>query len=282
LYWKTLPREEREVWEAKALVAQAEHRKRYPDWRFRPGANALAKLKTKDGGGGGGGGGGGNGFDHGGNHRKKSSQRKPKDENAQEKGRIKEERCVKIAHLLTEGKKGPDLAAAVREWESDERSKSRRKAQKEEEGQITLDVLIEPASEKPLPDQHNPPNKDVTRSSTIPRSRTPNASLEAHAQFKVPLTSMFRRSLSAPAPTSNSRSPCPDSQDSFDSCLSPSSITSNYPEEAEDIHHHSCSGAGLDMIKQQNDYGLHPLTVSPMSIPVNASPDTVSRSLFFN
>src|ERR1700734_3682166 len=49
MYWKTLPREEREVWEAKALVAQAEHRKRYPDWRFRPGANALAKLKVKDG-----------------------------------------------------------------------------------------------------------------------------------------------------------------------------------------------------------------------------------------
>jgi len=31
-YWKTLPREEREIWEAKALVAQAKHRKRYPGW----------------------------------------------------------------------------------------------------------------------------------------------------------------------------------------------------------------------------------------------------------
>ncbi|KAF8879400.1 hypothetical protein BD779DRAFT_1155694 [Infundibulicybe gibba] len=50
MYWKTLPREEREKWEAKAVVAQAEHRRRYPDWRFRPGANAMAKLKVKDGG----------------------------------------------------------------------------------------------------------------------------------------------------------------------------------------------------------------------------------------
>ncbi|KAL0960284.1 hypothetical protein HGRIS_011911 [Hohenbuehelia grisea] len=68
MYWKTLPPEERAEWEAKALAAQAEHRRRYPDWRFRPGANALAKLKVKDGGGGGsrrkrdpGGGGGGGG-----------------------------------------------------------------------------------------------------------------------------------------------------------------------------------------------------------------------------
>ncbi|KAF9491193.1 hypothetical protein BDN71DRAFT_1453314 [Pleurotus eryngii] len=53
MYWKTLPKEEREQWEQKAVDAQAEHRKRYPDWRFRPGANAMAKLKIKDGGGGG-------------------------------------------------------------------------------------------------------------------------------------------------------------------------------------------------------------------------------------
>src|SRR3954453_23420081 len=98
MYWKTLPREEREVWEAKALVAQAEHRKRYPDWRFRPGANALAKLKIKDGG--------------GGNHRKRPGQsRKKKDDDAKRKGRMKEERCAKIADLRVEGKKGLDLAA---------------------------------------------------------------------------------------------------------------------------------------------------------------------------
>lgn len=28
------------------MLAQAEHRARYPDWRFRPGANALAKLRA--------------------------------------------------------------------------------------------------------------------------------------------------------------------------------------------------------------------------------------------
>ncbi|KLO08422.1 hypothetical protein SCHPADRAFT_835366, partial [Schizopora paradoxa] len=34
--WRALPASEREVWERKALAAQAEHRKKYPDWRFRP------------------------------------------------------------------------------------------------------------------------------------------------------------------------------------------------------------------------------------------------------
>ncbi|KAJ7737773.1 hypothetical protein DFH07DRAFT_92698 [Mycena maculata] len=36
-YWHALPPEERARWEDKARAAQAEHRRRYPDWRFRPG-----------------------------------------------------------------------------------------------------------------------------------------------------------------------------------------------------------------------------------------------------
>ncbi|KIM35035.1 hypothetical protein M413DRAFT_449918 [Hebeloma cylindrosporum] len=51
LCWRQLAPEEREKWEAKAIVAQAEHRAHYPDWRFRPGANALVKSKVKDEGG---------------------------------------------------------------------------------------------------------------------------------------------------------------------------------------------------------------------------------------
>lgn len=50
MYWKSLSREERESLEAKAVIAQAEHRNKYPDWRFRPGANAMANLTIKDGG----------------------------------------------------------------------------------------------------------------------------------------------------------------------------------------------------------------------------------------
>ncbi|KAJ7202258.1 hypothetical protein B0H12DRAFT_1036018, partial [Mycena haematopus] len=35
-YWHALPSSERARWEDKARAAQAEHRRRYPDWRFRP------------------------------------------------------------------------------------------------------------------------------------------------------------------------------------------------------------------------------------------------------
>src|SRR6266436_4400848 len=50
IVWKSLAPAERQLWEKRAVQAQAEHRARYPDWRFRPGTNvdAIAKRKTKD------------------------------------------------------------------------------------------------------------------------------------------------------------------------------------------------------------------------------------------
>ncbi|KAJ7157531.1 high mobility group box domain-containing protein [Mycena crocata] len=42
-YWHALPATERARWEDKARAAQAEHRRRYPDWRFRPG-NGKVRL----------------------------------------------------------------------------------------------------------------------------------------------------------------------------------------------------------------------------------------------
>ncbi|TFK33667.1 high mobility group box domain-containing protein, partial [Crucibulum laeve] len=36
MYWRSLSDAERQSWEDKAKLAQIEHRRRYPDWRFRP------------------------------------------------------------------------------------------------------------------------------------------------------------------------------------------------------------------------------------------------------
>jgi hypothetical protein len=176
MLWKTLPREEREIWEAKALVAQAEHRKRYPDWRFRPGANALAKLKVKDGGG-------------AGNHRKRAIQvRKTKDDDAQEKGRIKEERCAKIADLLVEGKKGLDLAKAVREWEGDSKGESKKVPTRDAQIKQAEAAPAAPIRAKTAP---------IPLNNSCQRCQTPDGAY--NQRHKIPLTSMFRRSLSAPA-----------------------------------------------------------------------------------
>ncbi|KAJ7111793.1 high mobility group box domain-containing protein [Mycena epipterygia] len=43
-YWHALPPAERARWEDKARAAQAEHRRRYPDWRFRPGNGKVCKA----------------------------------------------------------------------------------------------------------------------------------------------------------------------------------------------------------------------------------------------
>jgi hypothetical protein len=101
LTWQNMPHEERQFWHGKAKVAQAEHKRKFPDYAFRP-----SHVKAKGGGGGGGGIGGGGG---GGTNAEKRKVREvgPKDM----------KRCAKIAQLLIEGKKGADLQAAVEEFD---------------------------------------------------------------------------------------------------------------------------------------------------------------------
>ncbi|KDQ31683.1 hypothetical protein PLEOSDRAFT_1088079 [Pleurotus ostreatus PC15] len=79
--WRALPLDEKRVWEVKAKHAKAEHKARYPNYRFRPVHN-----KNKD-------------------KKKDKAQTTPDDER----------RCEEVAQLLLEGKKGDDLAAAVRD-----------------------------------------------------------------------------------------------------------------------------------------------------------------------
>ncbi|KAF8638689.1 hypothetical protein AX17_002011 [Amanita inopinata Kibby_2008] len=146
-YWKALPREEREKWELEAVAAQAEHRRKYPDWRFRPGANAaISKPRTRDGG-------TAAARKRTARNRVKggaSDEQQPQDRSGdsayydmpehgqgrvRDKGKGKgkaravkersseeeEERLAKIANLLVQGKKGRELEIAVEEWEDDRR-----------------------------------------------------------------------------------------------------------------------------------------------------------------
>ena len=83
--WQNMPHEERQFWHSKAKIAQAEHKRKHPHYAFRPshvkGKSATEKRKVREVG--------------------------PKDM----------KRCAKIAQLLVEGKKGPDLQAAVEEFD---------------------------------------------------------------------------------------------------------------------------------------------------------------------
>ncbi|KDR69811.1 hypothetical protein GALMADRAFT_255628 [Galerina marginata CBS 339.88] len=247
LCWKQLSPEEREKWEAKAVLAQTEHRAHYPDWRFRPGANAMAKLKVKDGGG-------------PVPTRRRSARSRTKDPpttgdggeddfvvsdakgKAKERGKgktksthllsLEETRCAKIAGFVAEGIKGDELEVAVKEWEGDHRvPKPTPKATKAKGrgGQGTSSHArsrsdVSSAAPSASRSTKHAPSEDTTLTVTH-ISRTPSLDSSSKADSPdnrhdialsadpsaspalpdVPLTHMFKRSLSAPA--SNKRLP---------------------------------------------------------------------------
>lgn len=86
LTWQGLPEEERKVWHAKAKEAQDEHKRKFPQYAFRP-------LQTKNKG--------------GTTEKRKVREVEPKDH----------KRCAKIAQLLVEGKKGRELNAEIQEFD---------------------------------------------------------------------------------------------------------------------------------------------------------------------
>jgi hypothetical protein len=85
LTWQNLPEDERQVWHGKAKAALDEHKRKFPQYAFRP---LHSKAK-------------------GGTEKRKVREVGPKD--------LK--RCAKIAELLVEGKKGQELDAAIQEFD---------------------------------------------------------------------------------------------------------------------------------------------------------------------
>ncbi|THU93223.1 hypothetical protein K435DRAFT_197172 [Dendrothele bispora CBS 962.96] len=83
LTWQNLPEEEKMVWHAKARVKLDEHKRKFPEYTFRP-------LHSKA----------------------KNEKRK-----VREVGRKDLKRCAKIAELLVEGKKGEELDMAIQEFD---------------------------------------------------------------------------------------------------------------------------------------------------------------------
>jgi len=85
LTWKNLPNDERLFWHAKAKAALDEHKRKFPQYAFRP-----SQTRNK-----------------GAAEKRKVREVGPKDH----------KRCAKIAELLVEGKKGQELDEAVQEFD---------------------------------------------------------------------------------------------------------------------------------------------------------------------
>lgn len=86
LCWRNLPFSERDVWECKARIAMAEHKAKYPNYRFRP----THKDREPS-------------------HRRRVKEPPPPPD---------EQRCAEIANLLVCGMKGEMLANRVRELDA--------------------------------------------------------------------------------------------------------------------------------------------------------------------
>ncbi|KAF8266356.1 hypothetical protein EI94DRAFT_1803203 [Lactarius quietus] len=185
IVWKTLPPAERELWEKRAVQAQAEHRARYPDWRFRPGTNvdALAKRKTKD-----------KNKDRPPARRKRSTT-SARDKigavtgggmRGKERGAMQERRCAQIAELLTRGVKGvaltsaPGVAAA-----KTTRIRTRAKTDPQ--------VVLVQDDARGRSEMRSAKDAEVAAS-----VKTRSVSSAQQARFNVSLTSMFRRASSVP------------------------------------------------------------------------------------
>ncbi|KAG6916360.1 hypothetical protein DXG01_007196 [Tephrocybe rancida] len=85
LTWKNLPNDERLLWHAKAKAALDEHKRKFPQYAFRP-TQARHKGSTE---------------------KRKVREVGPKDH----------KRCAKIAELLVGGKKGQELDEAIQEFD---------------------------------------------------------------------------------------------------------------------------------------------------------------------
>ncbi|KAF7318738.1 HMG box domain-containing protein [Mycena chlorophos] len=94
--WRSLPLDEKHLWEVRAKQAKAEHKQKYPDYKFRPVHNkqrgATAPVPPRP---------------------------QPRMPSTTVKGQLPQEeddrRCEEVAALLLQGKKGEELAAAVQD-----------------------------------------------------------------------------------------------------------------------------------------------------------------------
>ncbi|RPD60362.1 hypothetical protein L227DRAFT_563598 [Lentinus tigrinus ALCF2SS1-6] len=254
--WKALPREEREEWEAKAIVALQEHRRKYPDWRFKPAANALAKVKDGP---------------------RKRSNRKGRGQSEKEE-RSREKRCAKIADLLVAGKTGLDLATAVEQYDCEV---GRGRKLKDEAASIGVPqvqngvrdgvTVNADVKEQPMVVPQMSSSTPLVISTECVDVKPPAPRSAVDGRFKVPLTAMFKRSSSAPAP--RARTPTElqpfagPRRDSF------SARPSSYPRAASldnvGVAHGNMPGTGFDRVASREGTG-------------HASADSVSSIQSFN
>lgn len=196
------------------MQAQAEHRARYPDWRFRPGTNvdAIAKRKTKD-----------KNKDRPPERRRRNASTRDKALAAAARGAsgggggggvarckkargvMQERRCAQIAELLARGVKGVALTSAVQAWDKESGvSNVTDGVFVTEQGVGESDCGMDVDSDRVAASNSNKSSrgrKTTTTTTSKATIKARSASSAQKARFTssdVPLTAMYRRATSAP------------------------------------------------------------------------------------
>ena len=211
------------------MQAQADHRARYPDWRFRPGTNvdAIAKRKTKD-----------KNKDRPPTRRRRNPSTRDKDFVAvasaaptdsggkdgdtnwsgggavgrggsggrckgKRRGVIQERRCAQIAELVARGVKGVELSSAVQAWDKESGVSNVADGMfVSEQGVqgLRADTASPSGSHKEVrgaKDSAEVVDVDMEKGA-VKMTKARSMSSAQPPRFNVPLTSMFRRASSAP------------------------------------------------------------------------------------
>jgi len=152
LTWQNLPNDERQVWHAKAKAALDEHKRKFPQYAFRP-------LHNKG---------------RGGPEKRKVREVGPKD--------LK--RCAKIAELLVEGKKGQELDAAIQEFDKHHVPEVITRF----EAPLTA-RMYRRSSSAPVPDTEHSQPRPFLPSTPSTSSRKPRASSSRPTRYPTPTPS---------------------------------------------------------------------------------------------
>ncbi|RDX51700.1 hypothetical protein OH76DRAFT_1346376 [Lentinus brumalis] len=164
LTWQNLPSEERQVWHAKAKAALEEHKRKFPQYAFRP-LHTKGKGPTTE--------------------KRKVREVEPKD--------LK--RCAKIAQLLIEGKKGTELDAAIQEFDRHHVPEVVTRF----EAPITARHYRR-SSSAPVPDTEHSNPPFLSPEPSTPSKRKANRS--SSSQPEVPRTPAYECSTPEPSPPS--------------------------------------------------------------------------------
>ncbi|RPD60375.1 hypothetical protein L226DRAFT_547559 [Lentinus tigrinus ALCF2SS1-7] len=164
--WRALPLEEKRHWEHEAKKAKAAHREKWPNYRFRPVHN---KNKKK----------GGDAAVPVPIGRKDKLQPPPADE----------ERCEVVAQLLLEGKKGEELAEAIRQIDMaramsrPESAESHHVNNQFAQSSVPLYLQRRPSSVPPPTTLYNPAHNIAIPSLPFFAAPTPQAAFGSNAMF---------------------------------------------------------------------------------------------------